>query len=370
MGLEVATFVEDFNTSNPLSSDPVSQGDDHLRLIKTVLETTFPTADKAFYFPVTSAKATADSPITVAVTDANTTYLATATAGAMVFNLAALSGWDDGARLTFKKIDSSVNTVTIDGNGSETIDGATTYVLSTQYDSVTIVKGATAWHVEADNTVGLGALALLNSVGAAQIDDNSVGLAELDHGTQGDILYYGASGAPTRLGFGNVGAALRTAGTGANPAWGAAPLFFARYTESAATDGDSLSNASFTKVNMGTVEVNTISGASMTTNTITLPAGTYEAYIHAAWHNGAGAGRFANWRWRNTSDNDTIVNRSTQASAGEGKDVGLVCTFTIAGSKTFELQALASNTGTIQGQANNLGSEDEGYLSILIRKVN
>jgi len=53
----------------------------------------------------------------------------------------------------------------------------------------------------------------------AGVADNAITLDKLEHGTQGDILYYGASGAPTRLGFGTSGDVLTTAGTGANPAW-------------------------------------------------------------------------------------------------------------------------------------------------------
>ena len=55
----------------------------------------------------------------------------------------------------------------------------------------------------------------------AGIADNAVTLGKLEDGTQGDILYYGASGAPTRLGFGTSGYVLKTQGTGANPAWAA-----------------------------------------------------------------------------------------------------------------------------------------------------
>ena len=51
------------------------------------------------------------------------------------------------------------------------------------------------------------------------VADNSVTLAKLEDGVQGDILYYGASGAPARLGFGTSGDVLTTGGTGANPAW-------------------------------------------------------------------------------------------------------------------------------------------------------
>lgn len=42
MPIESATYVADLTPSNPLGSDPAGQGDDHLRLIKSVLLATFP----------------------------------------------------------------------------------------------------------------------------------------------------------------------------------------------------------------------------------------------------------------------------------------------------------------------------------------
>lgn len=41
MGLETGTYINDLNAANPTSTDPKSQGDDHLRLIKAVLKNTF-----------------------------------------------------------------------------------------------------------------------------------------------------------------------------------------------------------------------------------------------------------------------------------------------------------------------------------------
>ena len=42
MGLETGTYINDFNSSNPSGSgDTKSQGDDHLRLIKTLIQNTF-----------------------------------------------------------------------------------------------------------------------------------------------------------------------------------------------------------------------------------------------------------------------------------------------------------------------------------------
>ncbi len=58
------------------------------------------------------------------------------------------------------------------------------------------------------------------AVGTSALAVNSVTLTELEDGTQGDVLYYGASGAPTRLGAGTSGQFLKTQGASANPVWG------------------------------------------------------------------------------------------------------------------------------------------------------
>ena len=47
MGLETATYISQLVDTNPTSSDPVSQGDDHLRLIKSVLQDQFTTLGAA-----------------------------------------------------------------------------------------------------------------------------------------------------------------------------------------------------------------------------------------------------------------------------------------------------------------------------------
>ena len=47
MALESATYIDGLVISNPTGSDNISQGDEHLRLIKKVLKNTFPNADAA-----------------------------------------------------------------------------------------------------------------------------------------------------------------------------------------------------------------------------------------------------------------------------------------------------------------------------------
>ena len=53
MGLETGTYIDSLNSSNPTAGDAVSEGDDHLRLIKSTIKATFPNLSGA----VTSTQA-------------------------------------------------------------------------------------------------------------------------------------------------------------------------------------------------------------------------------------------------------------------------------------------------------------------------
>lgn len=74
------------------------------------------------------------------------TILCDATSAGFTVTLPAVSG-NAGLNFHIKKIDSSGNTVTADANSSELIDGATTAVLTTQYESIHIVCDGSAWHI-------------------------------------------------------------------------------------------------------------------------------------------------------------------------------------------------------------------------------
>lgn len=74
-----------------------------------------------------------DSPYTVVANDSS--IRCDTTSGSITVNLPAATG--SGRTLNIKKL-ASANTVTVDGNSSDTIDGGTTAVLTTQYESITI----------------------------------------------------------------------------------------------------------------------------------------------------------------------------------------------------------------------------------------
>ena len=111
--------------------------------------------------------------------------------------LSADPGTEDNVEITFDGIQQHRNTYSVSG-AVVTFDAAINAGVS---------------NVEATFTT---------TIPAAEPADNSVTLAKLADGTQGDILYYGASGAPTLLGAGTSGQFLKTQGAGANPVWGTA----------------------------------------------------------------------------------------------------------------------------------------------------
>lgn len=83
----------------------------------------------------------------VAETDRDKLIKVDATAGNVTLALVAAATAGDGFQFAVKKTDSSVNTVILDGNSSETIDGVTTLTLSTQYDVAILTCDGSNWHV-------------------------------------------------------------------------------------------------------------------------------------------------------------------------------------------------------------------------------
>ena len=158
MALETGTFVDDLVTSNPVgATDLKSQGDDHLRLIKTTLKNTFPNALRAFRFEVTPAAKT--GAYTILATDQRALIQVDVSGGAFTVDLPVGSSVFNGFVVTVMKSDSSSNAVTVDGDGAETINGSLTRTLSSRYEAETYMWDGSEW-----KTVGLNTTGILNVV--------------------------------------------------------------------------------------------------------------------------------------------------------------------------------------------------------------
>jgi hypothetical protein len=86
---------------------------------------------------------------TTTLNQTHNVVLASDATGSFSITLPAAAS-NTGKTYYIKKTNSSANTITIDGNASETIDGATTLVLYVQYDAVRIVCDGSNWHVISD----------------------------------------------------------------------------------------------------------------------------------------------------------------------------------------------------------------------------
>ncbi len=146
MGLESATYVSQLTRTNPTSSDTKSQGDDHLRLVKTVLQNTFPNASKPLYFPDTVTK-TAD--YVVLATDDNKIIVVDTTAGDVDLTLPSLgtgdAGWSVGVYVSVAT--NNVNVLPPSG----TISGGTSVVMTELYEVARFRWTGSSYFVDQDN---------------------------------------------------------------------------------------------------------------------------------------------------------------------------------------------------------------------------
>ena len=82
MALESATYIDSLNVNNPVATDPLSQADEHLRLLKSTIKATFPNVTGAV--TATQADLNTKSAIT---SDGSTPSLASGITGAEVKTL-------------------------------------------------------------------------------------------------------------------------------------------------------------------------------------------------------------------------------------------------------------------------------------------
>lgn len=129
-----------------------------------------------------------------AADDANKVLGVDASGGAKTVTLPTAASIS-GRVYTIIKVDSSANTVTVDGDGVETIDGLATQLLRQQYDAITIVADATntAWKIVQDKRRPLSFYATLAA------DVSAAGALAFDEVTDKGGCYTAATGRFTAL---------------------------------------------------------------------------------------------------------------------------------------------------------------------------
>lgn len=88
---------------------------------------------------------------TVSTGDDGSLYAANATGGGFLITLPAAADAGNGFEWSAIKVDSTSNTVTVDGNGSETINGNLDYTLSQQWATVTLRCDGSEWYITAES---------------------------------------------------------------------------------------------------------------------------------------------------------------------------------------------------------------------------
>ncbi len=110
MGLEAGTYVSDLVLSNPADSDLESQGAAHLRLIKTVLQNTFPNANRVVGVPQVLSKS---SDYSVLKGDAQSIIMVDTTIAIVNLTMPTLAAGDDGWEVQVVKTNTGTNPVLI-----------------------------------------------------------------------------------------------------------------------------------------------------------------------------------------------------------------------------------------------------------------
>ena len=163
MSLETGDYVNDLVITNPTASDPVSQGDDQLRLIKKVVKQSFPSVDAAVNAIHTGASAPA-----VSITEG---LVWVDTSGGAGNHL--LKFYDGSSFITLAASPETANSVDVNAG---TVDGAViggttpaaiTGTTLTGNTSLALATGATVTGID-DGTVGTGSATLLATQNAVK----------------------------------------------------------------------------------------------------------------------------------------------------------------------------------------------------------
>ena len=142
----------------------------------------------------------------------------------------------------------------------------------------------------------------------------------------------------------------------------------ASFTEyqASGTNGGSSTAGSFIKRTLNTTLLNTITGCTLTASVISLPAGTYEIEANSSTLNA----NQSQIKLRNTTDSTDTIFGLNEYSPNNSASNPLTGSFTITGTKNFEIQyrVVLAKAGDGLGVDNGFGTSN-CYTNCIIRKV-
>lgn len=142
MGLETGTYVTDLDAANPPGTDSKSEGDNHIRLVKSVLLATLPNASRAFYFEDVVAKTTS---YTIVAADERKLITGDTTSSSFTLTLPLGSTVFAGWWVRVMQV-GTANTLSVARSGSDTINGsAVSRTLLAQYTYESYMWTGTEW---------------------------------------------------------------------------------------------------------------------------------------------------------------------------------------------------------------------------------
>ena len=184
--------------------------------------------------------------------------------------------------------------------------------------------------------------------------------------TQGSILYRDASEWKA-LAPGASGQALVTGGTGENPSWGSTgsyTFFWAQDQKPNGTNGQNLSTGSQNTRNITTVLANNIAGASLTSNQVNLPAGTYNFHCIVS---AQATTQSRVYLYNTTTSTPLIGSPNVNLPAGQQYQIALQGQFVLTGATQLSITQVVG-TASSAGAAVSSGTV-EIYLDLFITKI-
>lgn len=345
----------------------------------------FATGTVAWTLPVLSK--TANYP--VVADDLGKCINANPTGGAFTITLLSAATAGDGKTICVRHV-GTANEVTIATVSGQTIDDKDTFPLTTEYGSLLIVSDGANWHVLAEaNPLGAHIFIVKERLTAPPASPTAGSLYIINGTPTGDWSAFSlhdvvrASGngswqqfvPPTDSGWlafvqdDNVTTQFRdTAWVDLSnitaPATSSQGVFTAQHTEATNTVGGTATASAFTARKLDTTETNTITDASLSSNQITLPTGSY----HVTWCQTFGQTADYTGRFVSTTDSTNVVEGTVRSGGGaEGATVcgsGLVSI--TAATELFELRYFASTSLSTSdlGRPINAGSRLEVYAFV------